>query len=160
MPSEDLRRLQTMETLVWLRVGDIASAQHCLDSATSSTDANDQEGKLLEGLIAIANGEYQDAVAKMQALHEQHPDDALVTQNLAVCLVYTGQLPESQALLEKLVDGEGVSRSVTFNLATLYELSTERARDLKGELAGKMARREPERGEGRVWEKSGADFKL
>jgi len=55
-----------------------------------------------------------------------------------------------------------VFKSLTFNLATLYELSSERARELKGELAGKLARREPGsgKGEGRVWEKSGADFKL
>jgi trafficking protein particle complex subunit 12 len=55
------------------------------------------------------------------------------------------------------VEGGYSSHTLLFNLATMYELCTERNRNLKLKLAEKVASMEPSN---RGWEKSNADFKL
>lgn len=49
------------------------------------------------------------------------------------------------------------SHTLLFNLATIYELCTDKSRALKSKLAERMAEMEPTT---RGWEKSNADFKL
>lgn len=60
-------------------------------------------------------------------------------------------------MLEKLVDSGFSSHTLLFNLATMYELCTERNRNLKLGLAEKVAKMEPTP---QGWEKINADFKL
>lgn len=49
------------------------------------------------------------------------------------------------------------SRTLLFNLSTMYELCTDRAKSLKTRLAERVANREPNP---HGWEKTNADFKL
>jgi trafficking protein particle complex subunit 12 len=65
---------------------------------------------------------------------------------------------QGRDILENLVDEAGFSsHTLLFNLSAVYELCTERNRQLKLQLAERMAGREPTP---RGWEKSNADFKL
>jgi hypothetical protein len=64
---------------------------------------------------------------------------------------------QGKALLEGLVDSGQNSRTLLFNLTTMYELCTERSRPLKMKLAEKVAAMD-ETVDG--WEKTNADFKL
>ncbi|KAH3973292.1 hypothetical protein HBI26_105060 [Parastagonospora nodorum] len=143
-----------METLVWLRVGDIAAARRCLSSATSSTLTN----ATLTALLHLADSDFEAATTAFRALYDEHPDDAMVAQNLAVCLVYTGRISEAKTVLETLVDQSAPFHSMVFNLSTVYELCTERNRDRKMSLAGKLAARKD--GGGMGWEMSASEFKL
>jgi len=156
--AEASREISLMETLVWLRVGDIASARRCLAQASSTSDDNDFTDATLHGLIQLADSDFEAAAASFRTLHEQHPSDAMITQNLAVCLVYTGRIAEAKDILEKLVDDSAPFHSMVFNLSTVYELCTERNRDKKVELASKLAKRKG--GDGVGWEMSAANFKL
>lgn len=66
-------------------------------------------------------------------------------------------MQEGRALLEGMVDAGRSSHTLLFNLTTMYELCTERARSLKVRLSEKVAAME-ETNDG--WEKTNADFKL
>jgi hypothetical protein len=152
------RDVRIMETLVWLRVGDIASARRCLAHTTSTSSSTSLVDGTLDALIQLADSDFSAAAASFQALHKQYPDDAMIAQNLAVCLVYTGRIAEAKAVLEGLVDSGPPFHSMIFNLSTVYELCTERNRDRKVELASKLAARKD--GEGVGWELGAAEFKL
>lgn len=151
-----------METLTWLRLGDVQAARRCLAAVASSEDADDEDpnallSATLEALILLADAEYAAAADAFAALREKHPSDAMLTQNLAVCLLYTGRIADAKALLEAQIDGPPF-HSLIFNLCTVYELCTERNRDAKLAVASKLAAR---KGEGNVgWEMRDVDFKL
>ena len=152
-----------METLTWLRLGDVQAARRCLAAVTSGNEDDDADNPnallsaSLEALILLADAEYDAAANAFTSLREKHPSDAMLTQNLAVCLLYTGRIAEAKALLEEQVDGPPF-HSLIFNLCTVYELCTERNRDAKMGVASKLASR---KGEGAVgWEMRDVDFKL
>lgn len=152
------REISLMETLVWLRVGDIASARRCLAAASTTSDNHSLVDAILHALIQLADSDFEAAASAFRALHIQYRSDAMISQNLAVCLVYTGCIAEAKDLLEELVDESAPFHSMVFNLSTVYELCTERNKDSKTLLASKMARRKG--GDGVGWEMSNAGFKL
>ncbi|KAF2791225.1 hypothetical protein K505DRAFT_376960 [Melanomma pulvis-pyrius CBS 109.77] len=155
--TPEARQVLIMESLVWLRVGDVRAARRCLRCASAISSHELIDGTLT-ALLHVANAEYSHAVSAFQALHGQFPSDAMITQNLAVSLLYTGRISEARRLLAELVDQSPPFHSVVFNLSTIYELCTERNRDKKLELADKLAKR---KGDGTVgWELGSADFKL
>jgi tetratricopeptide (TPR) repeat protein len=153
--AESDQQLAIMESLVWLRVGDIASARRCLSHTTSSNPI--VEGTL-QALLQLADSDFEAATTSFQALHDEHPDDAMIRQNLAVCLVYTGRIADAKDILEGLVDESAPFHSMVFNLSTVYELCTERNREKKVALASKLASRKDGGGVG--WEMSNVGFKL
>jgi len=65
-------------------------------------------------------------------------------------------LLQGKALLENLVDAGRTSHTLLFNLTTMYELCTDRAKTLKVRLSEKIASLEHRD----VKEKTNADFKL
>ena len=152
---EQIREICLMETLVWLRVGDIASARRCLSRASSTNEIFDGT---LNALIQLSDSEYEAAATSFTELHENHPEDAMVTQNLAVTLLYTGRIAEARNILSTLVDQSPPFHSLVFNLSTVYELCTEKNRDKKVELATRLASRKG--GDGVGWELSTTEFKL
>ena len=98
----------------------------------------------------MASVNYSAAISEWRAL----PSSDLVTQNLAVCLFYIGKVDETVELLEGLVNEKGRSfHALTFNLATVFELCSEKGRERKGELVERVER------EG-MGERGAADFKL
>ncbi|KAJ4985641.1 tetratricopeptide repeat protein 15, partial [Stagonosporopsis vannaccii] len=155
--SPEAREVLVMETLVWLRVGDLASARACLARASEA-----QSDALLDGTLAallqLADADYEAATSSFGTLHDQFPDDAMVAQNLAVCLLYTGHIAHARRLLSDLVATSPPFHSMVFNLSTVFELCTERNRDSKLELAEQLARRNDGGGVG--WERSTGEFKL
>jgi thioredoxin-like negative regulator of GroEL len=152
--SDQARQIALMEALVWLRVGDIASARRCLARASTS--------KVLDGtlnaLIQLADSDFEAAATSFRELHDEHPADAMIAQNLAVCLVYTGRIADAKDMLSKLVDESPPFHAMVFNLSTVYELCTERNRDKKLALASHLATKRG--GDGVGWELSAPAFKL
>lgn len=153
----DARQVLIMETLVWLRVGDLASARQCLAQA-SETESEPLLDGALAALLQLADSDYDAAASSFRTLHEQFPEDAMVAQNLAVCLLYTGHISDAKHLLSDLVESTSPFHSMVFNLSTVFELCTERNRDRKAEIAEKLASRKDGGGVG--WERSTAEFKL
>jgi hypothetical protein len=145
------------KALLLLRIGDLDAAGQVFG------DANDaKEAALLKPLISMSDGRYSDAVTQWRVLGEDRTrtDGALVAQNLAVCLLYTGQLDQvfisralvpthigiafqsaqltsyqARKLLEAQVSANHSFGSLIFNLSTVYELCSDSAGYLKGQLA-------------------------
>ncbi|KAF3048755.1 hypothetical protein E8E11_006386 [Didymella keratinophila] len=155
--AAETRDVLVMEAMVWLRVGDLASARRCLAQASDAGSDALLDGALA-ALVQLADSDYEAAATSFRALHEQFPDDAMVAQNLAVCLLYTGHIPDAKDLLSNLVDQSPPFHSLVFNLSTVFELCTERNRDKKSEIAEKLASRKDGGGVG--WERSTLEFKL
>jgi trafficking protein particle complex subunit 12 len=180
LESADRRRIVGMEALVWFRVGDLRAARRCIYRLRGSPSVptspsveipsweheevqeqeNDFPTKVLSALLKTGEGEFDAAIDEWRALHDAVPEDDMVVQNLAVCLLYTGRLAEARDMLETLLDEDGspgAFRSLLFNLCTVYELCTERARDLKVSLTERVAQAPPTDA---GWEKATVDFKL
>ncbi|KAJ5045961.1 Trafficking protein particle complex subunit [Penicillium chrysogenum] len=134
-PESNITKLR--KALLLLRIGDLDAASQVFG------DANERkEAALLKPLISMSDGRFADAVAEWRILGEDktRTDGALVAQNLAVCLLYVGQLDESRQLLEAQVSTNHSFGSLVFNLSTVYELCTDSATHMKGQLADTLSK--------------------
>ncbi len=148
--TEDEKENNTLDerlALLYINLGDIDTARQYLSPTPLPNTTT------ITPLLSMAEGRYPDAIEEWKAL----PPSAIVTQNLAICLFYTGRVDETLKLLDGLVERGRSFRALTFNLATVYELCSERGRERKGELVGRVGRGIEERGGG---ERGNADFKL
>lgn len=168
------RRVVVMEALVWLRLGDARAARSCvarLGGRTASMAPVDEPFKVeqsgeesvtdsvLDALLSTANGDFTAATSQWQALHEAFPNDATITQNLAVCLIYIGRMAEAKEIFESLIDSKDTPafQPLLFNLCTVYELCTGKVNEEKAKLVERVATKVPgETG----WEKASIEFKL
>ncbi|KAI0204842.1 hypothetical protein F4808DRAFT_456586 [Astrocystis sublimbata] len=155
----DRNRLAVSRALLWLHVGDVDAARRCMSQGASG---NEMVGRVVDALADMADGEYEAALEKWRALQsemaENGVEDEMVGANLAVCLLYIGRMAEGRDLLEGYVTAGQTSHTLLFNLTTMYELCSDRAKSLKVRLAERVADMEPRPGGG--WEKTNADFKL
>ncbi|KAJ5793560.1 hypothetical protein N7457_000159 [Penicillium paradoxum] len=129
-PETDMTKLR--KALLLLRIGDLDAASQVFGDTNES-----KEAALLKPLISMSDGRYSDAVAEWRILLEDRTraDGALVAQNVAVCLLYTGKLDEARQLLESQVSSNHSFGSLIFNLSTVYELCSDKAPHMKGQLA-------------------------
>ncbi|PGH17790.1 hypothetical protein AJ79_00931 [Helicocarpus griseus UAMH5409] len=154
-PPKDQAFETTRMVLLYLKIGDVETARNLLENSSAEAEG------ILHCLLDMAEDRYDDAVAGWEALRASHigqEDEALIVQNLAVCLLYTGNLNESRDLLESLVNNNYSFQSLTFNLATIYELCSERSRFLKSNLTERIANQPPSKYKN--WERPNADFKI
>ena len=97
---------------------------------------------MLAPLLATAEGRFEDAIYEWEKIRSQTDKtnfEVIVQQNLAVNFLYAGRLKDARELMENAVQQGKSYRSLIFNLATIYELSSERSRDLKMNLTDKVA---------------------
>ncbi|TQB68581.1 hypothetical protein MPDQ_003203 [Monascus purpureus] len=141
--------------LLFLKIGDLDAAKQITD------EFSDPGAAMLKPLLKMTEGRYGDAVVEWRALLESGPkrsDEVIVSQNLAVCLLYTGQLNEARVLLESLISANHSFASLTFNLSTIYELCSDKSTGLKSQLSDAVAR-QPVSGDMNL-DRPNADFKL
>ncbi|KAK0620164.1 hypothetical protein B0T14DRAFT_520699 [Immersiella caudata] len=145
-------KLAMAKALLWLHLGDVGAARRCVKGEGVEETAE----KVVQALCDMADGEYQTALDRWGELKEES-DDEMIVVNMAVCLLYVGRMQEGKSLLEELVACGRSSHTLLFNLTTMYELCTEKARSLKIKLSERVAAmNESVNG----WEKTNADFKL
>ena len=91
VPGSESNITKLRKALLLLRIGDLDAASQVFGDANET-----KEAALLKPLISMSDGRFADAVAEWRILGEDRTrtDGALVAQNLAVCLLYTGQLDE------------------------------------------------------------------
>ncbi|KAL6235785.1 hypothetical protein BDW75DRAFT_131020 [Aspergillus navahoensis] len=141
--------------LLLLAIGDIDAARQLCEGFGDTGDA------LFKPLLSMSEGHYSDAVIEWRdilANKSREMDEAIISQNLAVCLLYTGRLSEAREALETLVQARHSFPSLVFNLATVYELCSDKAMQLKHGLVEKVAR-QPVTGHANL-DRPSADFKL
>jgi hypothetical protein len=140
-----------MEALLWLKIGDVAAAAGCLahypkaqdtDEVLTDDGDSDFKPKMLSALIQTCDGDYLAAADEWLALSETYPDDGVVQQNLAVCLLYTCEIQKSRERLEYLIKNQEtpIFESLLMNIATVYELSTENSQGAKTDLVERVSR--------------------
>lgn len=161
--------LHTQKALLWLYLGDVDAARSCVSRSREAKNADAKGTNVILALANMGDGEYASAIPIWEELISSSTDKdqiSMYRQNLAVCLLYLGQLPQARTHFEALVDSGQAWKGITFNLATIYELCTERSRALKIGLVEKIAEQKEERmSRGGVGEYSGyegvnGDFKL
>ncbi|CAK7272226.1 hypothetical protein SEPCBS57363_005023 [Sporothrix epigloea] len=169
------RRIAMARALLWLQLGDVDEARAAMGER-EEPDLGDSllprgthgsvdhdlgqltAARVVAALCDMADGEYKTALASWRRLREDAPDDEMIGVNLAVCMLYVGQMQEGRTILEQLVDAGASSHTLLFNLSTMYELCTDRAKTFKLGLAQRVADQTPVAGQS--WEKTNADFKL
>lgn len=121
-------------------------------------DGDLEEKSLLTSIVAFSDGKIDESIHLLKQASQgnaKYQTAIVARQNLAVAYVYTGRISEAKAILEELV-GLGYSfPSLTINLATVYDLISDKSRDLKLQLVGRLAAAQPQT---RAF--SNADFKL
>lgn len=88
-PENEAHKLR--KALLFLRIGNLNAAKRVYG------ESSEHGAAIVEPLLDMADGRYNDAVAGWKALLEsgfETPDEVMFSQNLAVCLLYTGQLNE------------------------------------------------------------------
>lgn len=152
--DDDSAGIAYRRALLKLRVGDIASARS-LVATCNGLDA--------EIMITLLNALATDPAASVpdwRALTSKHPDHEALVSNLAVCQLYAGEVGEARGLLEGLLEGGGpVFGGLLFNLATVFELCTDRATEAKMGVAAVLAEREGS-GECGGWERGGGGVEV
>ncbi|TID24806.1 hypothetical protein E2P81_ATG03920 [Venturia nashicola] len=162
LDEDEKKRVSIMAALLWLQMGDLRAAKRCITPVAEeigSEVAADISMQVFTALVEMAEGQFATAVTAWEQLKGIHPTDAMISQNLAICLLYTGRVTEAHQVLESAVaqSGSVPSHSLLFNLCTIYELCSERAMELKARLADRVAAVKPS---SLGWERSAVDFKL
>lgn len=129
--------------LLYLNFGNVDAARQCLSDTNPS----------VRPLLSMADSRYADAAEQWKAL----PSSDLATQNLAVCLFYAGRVDETLELLDRLVTKGRTFYALTFNLATVYELCSEKGSQRKEDLVERARKNIKEKGGG---ERGVIDFTL
>ncbi|PLN79840.1 hypothetical protein BDW42DRAFT_119094 [Aspergillus taichungensis] len=146
---------KSRKTLLFLLIGDVDAAKRESRSADGSDDP------MFKPLLNMAEGRYDDAATEWRALLEAGPkrsDEAMVKQNLAVCLLYTARLNDAREILESLVQENHSFGGLVFNLATVYELCSDKSSKLKTGLVETVAR-QPITGQTNL-DRPNSDFKM
>lgn len=130
--------------LLYIKAGNVDAARQCLSDTSASE---------LRPLLSMADGRYAEAAEEWKA----SPSSDLAKQNLAVCLFYTGEVDETLELLDQLVEKGRSFHALTFNLATVYELCSEKSSQRKEDLVERVSKGIEEKGGG---ERGVVDFKL
>lgn len=142
------------KALLRLRIGDVHGAKQNIDSIENATHRT-----ALEALLAFSNGKIPEAVSLCQTQVDNDSSNPLFATNLAVGLLYTGRITEARDLFESIAQTQPAFPGLLFNLATVYELCTDHARERKTDLAHGMASKTPAAASG-GWERANFEFKL
>jgi thioredoxin-like negative regulator of GroEL len=87
-------------------------------------------------LCHIAAADWSQAKDELKAILAADPNDFEAVNNLAVCLIYLGELNEAISLMEDLISKSKdqthwLMEKAVFNLCTLYELRSDTALEKK-----------------------------
>ncbi len=188
-----LRMGDLKEARVWISIGDNDQEADGASVSESPQSAKRPKSDVLKALLNMAEGDYDNAVTEWRSLlngphdilakqnlavcllYTGHLSEVcpflfispftvqLSIPNLHLSFVIMTRMHQTSQLLEEVVTENHAFYALTFNLATVYELSTEKARDRKMQLAERVAeglRRNDAQAVGRRMEWSNADFKL
>jgi trafficking protein particle complex subunit 12 len=184
--NENHKVLMGRLAMLYIQLGDLAAAKRCIEVAEGANSGG-IPCAALQPLLSMAEGRYEDAVNEWKVTLA-HSNRILATHNLAVCLLYAGRMEEvchlnsfpcpclvylltyshspeqTTPLLTSLISAGHSFHALTFNLATVYELCTEKARakklELVADIAVGMEKREDLAGRGGRGERLSSDFKL
>ncbi len=143
--------------LLHLKIGDLTAIQRIMKEPIEGC----VQMEWLQPLLTFAEGRYEEAAMGWEKYLENDslPEEAaLIKQNLAVAYLYAGNIDKTGDIMESLLEEGNSFPGLVINLATLYELTSDRSRDLKLDLASRIAKQNVKPNQ--TWTKTNADFKL
>nr|VZI17647.1 unnamed protein product [Spirometra erinaceieuropaei] len=149
-PLNEHRPLYALLGRIYLRFGDLESAQRSFSRALDGLDPTDDyaraQKRTFEAEILIGQGKFDEAKKLFRGVLETNPTNVTAANNLAVCSLYLGQLEEAIGVLESLttptdpVCGRPILHDVIVaNLAVLYEVESDGSAAKKLRLLERLA---------------------
>ncbi|PUU81319.1 hypothetical protein B9Z19DRAFT_1043333 [Tuber borchii] len=136
--SADDHELKAVLCLLYVRIGNLAAAKQALPAACGE----DVHERILCALILMGEAKWAEAAAAWKEISDTKTigeGGDMASNNLAVCLLYMGDLKEARGVLESLIDSGTSFTGLTFNLSTIYELCSDNSKMLKASLAERVA---------------------
>ncbi|XP_076628557.1 trafficking protein particle complex subunit 12 [Colletes latitarsis] len=125
--TEQLDALKSSIGRLHLFLGDVSAAEKLL-IGKHKQDSNLSVRELMDrGLMAVAQNAFQDAYTCFLAAATLDPSNIVLTNNMAVCLLYTGQLKAAVNLYETAITKnpvKGLQEPILLNICSAYELHT------------------------------------
>lgn len=129
---------------IYLQCGDVFGAERKFSEARRvrvtvpnlSREESESRDFIDRGLIAVAQNDFKEAYQFFQKSLAIDPTNALVLNNMAVCLLYLGKQKEAISIFEQAItanEQKELGESLILNLCTLYEL--ESSNDVSKKLA-------------------------
>ena len=140
---------------LYLRMGLLEEARQLI----SSSRCTEPERLILESLLAVAEDRLDSAIGLLNSpgLEQQQNLLGLARQNLAVAYLYKGDIQKAKDVMETLISDNLSFQTLTINLATVYDLTSDRSQEMKTALVDRVASQQQSR-QSRAF--TNADFKL
>ncbi|EZA48337.1 Tetratricopeptide repeat protein [Ooceraea biroi] len=140
--AEQVGILRSAIGRVHLFLGDVSAAEKYL--VRDSKEENASVRELVDsGLMAVAQNAFQEAYNCFQSASAMDPSNLMLTNNMAVCLLYTGQLRAAVWLFESAVNRnplKSLQEPILLNMCTSYELHTTHCKQPKLHLLRQLNR--------------------
>lgn len=152
---ENLASLHAAYGRVYLQLGNLGLADSSFSAAAEARDPADTGGQLDQLLdsafLAVGQGQFQVAlerflgaeqlVGSMSEGAERQQRAKMISNNVAVCLLYVGSLKEGLERLQQEVtrDPSNIQGNMMLNLCTLYELESSYAMQKKIGMLGMVS---------------------
>lgn len=133
---------------LYVSVGDLEEAtrtteaiERCCANATGPSAAMRRaQVHICQGLIAVGQGKFGDAVDCFHAALQVEPSNVVAANNRAVCMLYMCALPHALLALEQSLASGHMNQVVIGNLCTLYDLASDKSSDKKKQLLGLVSK--------------------
>uniref|UniRef100_A0A7G3AJM5 Putative histone-lysine n-methyltransferase eggless n=1 Tax=Lutzomyia longipalpis TaxID=7200 RepID=A0A7G3AJM5_LUTLO len=126
--NEELGALYSVAGKIYLQCGDILMAEKKLTSMRK-LGLTSQEFQVQEcvdkGLIYVAQNDFEEALKCFQKASSLQPTNAMISNNVAVCLLYLGRMKEAIATYENMTENnpkQAINENFMINLCTLEQL--------------------------------------
>lgn len=140
---EQLQIFQSSIGRIHLFLGDVTTAEELLNNRIVRTNATMARELVDKGLIAVAKNSFQEAFNCFQSASNLDPSNVMLINNMAVCLLYAGQLKGAVHLYENAVarnPSKSLQEPVLLNMCTSYELHTNHCKQTKLHLLRQLNR--------------------
>lgn len=154
--DQDLALWTSRVLLLQLKMGLVSDSLQLVENSK----LHEVDRVILNALIDIAEGRYDEVIKALSSVDVSKHNElaAFVKQNLAVAYLYAGELNLSKNIMEELINDHYSFQTLTVNLATIYDLSSDKSRDFKLALADRIANQQDDLIQPRQF--TNADFKL
>lgn len=126
-----------------LFLGDISAAEKLLINPQKQDSDLTVRELMDRGLMAVAQNSFPEAYNYFQAAEALDPSNIALINNIAVCLLYTGQLKAAVRLYESMITRNPVKslqEPILLNICTSYELHTTHCKQPKLHLLSQLNR--------------------
>ncbi|XP_024889314.1 trafficking protein particle complex subunit 12 [Temnothorax curvispinosus] len=141
--TEQIGILKSAIGRVHLFLGDVTAAEKYLVRANKEEKATNVRELVDSGLMAVAQNAFQEAYNCFQSASTMDPSNVMLINNMAVCLLYTGQLKAAVWLYESVVNRnplKSLQEPILLNMCTSYELHTTHCKQPKLHLLRQLNR--------------------